>query len=179
MGKKHPKQSAARRSKAADNPRAKKSTTRSRILAFSIAVVFWGVVWGLLSLRDRGIDTERLNRDRAFQTRHFLREIENALTEYQKVRGAVPPCNDDKRGAEVLFENLLAGQKRYLGPRPDRIRHGKKEGSPSLMVDAWGNPIHYRTGTPPGGKVTPNPDYDLWSTGGDPANPRDQWITAE
>jgi len=89
----------------------------------------------------------------------------------------VPQCPDEKNGAAVLFQTLLAGEPRYLGPRPDRIRHGKTEDEPSVIIDSWGDPIRYRTGSQSGGAVSANPDYDLWSTGGDPGNSREKWIT--
>lgn len=173
------KKSAA--SKKASGSPAKKSAkglvTRSRIVYFLIAIAFWGVVWGLLSLRDQGISSAREDRARAYQARLFLQEIEIALASYQKERGTFPPCPDEKNGGAVLFEKLLAGERRYLGPRPDRIRHGATAQERTVIIDPWGDPIRYRTGSRPGGPVSVNADYDLWSVGGDPGNSRDKWIT--
>lgn len=150
---------------------------RTRVIYFGIAVVFWAMIWGLWSLRDRGLSVQRENRARVYQTRLFLQEIEVALATYRNERGTVPPCPDETKGGAVLFQKLLAGERRYLGPRPDRIRHGGTEDEPTVIIDPWGNPIRYRTGTYPGGPVSANPDYDLWSSGGDPGNPREKWIT--
>lgn len=150
---------------------------RTRLPAILIAVAFWAAIWWFISLRDEGISTERDHRHRTYATRVLLREIDNALAAYKKERGSVPPCLDEKSGAAVLFEKLLAGERRFLGPSPDRIRHGRTEDEPTVIVDSWGDPIRYRTGAAPGKAVTPNPEYDLWSIGGDPENPREKWIT--
>ena len=166
--------------KPAKDPASKKPAsllTRSRIIYLAVAVVFWALIWGLLSFRERGISVVRENRARAYQARLFLQEIEIALASYRKERGAFPHCRNEKTGAAVLFETLLAGERRYLGPRPDRIRHGTAEGEPSIVIDPWGDPIRYRTGSHPEGPISANPDYDLWSTGGDPGNSREKWIT--
>lgn len=114
----------------------------------------------------------------------LLREVEIALEAYKEKFGAYPECANPDRGAEVLFDRLMAGSApdgsdRFLMPSPDRLR---KEPGPDgeirmSLVDPFGHPIRYRTGALPGEGVGPHPDYSLWSTGGKPDNPPAKWIT--
>ena len=163
-----------RRTTSSASARRTAKNRRALILTAVAAIVFWAGVWWLLSLRDRGISEDRIHKHKTYETRLFLKEIEIALGTYQKERGTVPPCPSESQGAAVLFEKLLGSERRYLGPRPDRIRHGKTEDEATVIIDPWGDPIRYRS---PGTGVTPNPEYDLWSTGGDPGHPRERWIT--
>jgi hypothetical protein len=151
----------------------KKTSRKSWVAAF--AIVFWGGVFWLWSLRETEVSTGRQDRELAIETRLFLREINIALDNYHSVHGIYPVCPNESQGAEVLFQKLLAGSPRFLGPRPGRIRKNEDGESPEI-TDSWGHPIRYRTGSPPGQGVTPKPEYDLWSTGGDPENPREKWI---
>lgn len=113
-----------------------------------------------------------------------MTEIEIALDEYKIDHGTYPiytgvSIDGGSILAKALVHPLNPPEFPYLEIFPNRKVLATIGGVESL-VDLWGDPIHYRC-EPPGKpieeKSTMNPTYDLWSTGGDPDNPPDKWIT--
>lgn len=86
--------------------------------------------------------------------------------DYGGVTGAGSPDGKTDDGREVYVDGL--------NPLTNTRKMMKTSGTSYLIVDGWGNELFYRLGTVSGNNNTAdNPDFDLWSTGKNPANEED------
>ena len=118
-------------------------------------------------------------------TQTQLRRIEMFLDDFKLRNGFYPLHEGDARdgggvilaalredGDETTWEDLFKNHATFKSV-------AATDGGQTL-IDAWGNPIHYRCHPPDipmDKKTTLNPTFDLWSTGGDPGNTPEKWIT--
>jgi general secretion pathway protein G len=118
---------------------------------------------GILAATVLGFAGYAQRRAAANRTQAELKALELAIENYKLDNGAYPASSADRTNMITncgsLYSALVTG-KRYFDFKPNQLR---VSGTVTNVLDAYGNPYNYFSGTPKTNAVT----FDLWSYGPD------------
>lgn len=98
-------------------------------------------------------------------TRSTLRDLEQAIAEYESDHAAYPPSDGALSSRALVI--ALDGDPGNGGPEKAYYDiHPDSTDAQGRLLDVWGRPLRYR-------RTTDRYGFDLWSTGADLADPAD------